>query len=52
MMLEHLGEVEAAKVIEQGIAYAVSQMKGMAAGEMGMGTDAVGDIVAGFVAKG
>jgi 3-isopropylmalate dehydrogenase len=51
MMLEHLGETDAAKVIENGIAYAVSQMKGMAAGEMGMGTDAVGDVVANFVAQ-
>ncbi len=51
MMLEHLGETDAAKVIEDGIAYAVSQMKGMAAGEMGMGTDAVGDMVANYVAQ-
>jgi isocitrate/isopropylmalate dehydrogenase len=50
-MLEHLGETDAAKVIENGIAFAVSQMKGMAAGEMGMGTDAVGDMVANFVAQ-
>ncbi|MCE5254829.1 MAG: 3-isopropylmalate dehydrogenase [Actinomycetia bacterium] len=52
MMMEHLGETHAAALIEKGIAYAVTRMKSMAAGEMGMGTDAVGDLVAGFVAKG
>jgi 3-isopropylmalate dehydrogenase len=50
MMLEHLGETEAAQTIEKGIEHAVSRMKGMAAGEMGMGTDAVGDLVAKYVA--
>ena len=52
MMLEHLGETKAAALVEKGIAHAVSQMKSMVADEMGMGTDAVGDLVAGFVAKG
>lgn len=52
MMLEHLGETHAASLVEGGIAYAVTKMKSMAANEMGMGTDAVGDLVAGFVAKG
>jgi 3-isopropylmalate dehydrogenase len=52
MMLEHLGETKAAGLVEKGIAHAVSQMKSMTANEMGMGTDAVGDLVAGFVAKG
>jgi len=52
MMLEHLGENHAASLVERGIAYAVTQMKSMVAAEMGMGTDAVGDLVAGFVAKG
>jgi 3-isopropylmalate dehydrogenase len=51
MMLEHLGETEAASSIEKGIVYAVSKMKSMVAGEMGMGTDAVGDLVVGFVAS-
>jgi 3-isopropylmalate dehydrogenase len=52
MMLEHLGESGAASLVEQGIAHAVKHMKSMVAGEMGMGTDAVGDLVAEFVAKG
>ncbi len=52
MMLEHLGETKASDLVETGIAYAVGQMKSMTANEMGMGTDAVGDLVAGFVAKG
>jgi 3-isopropylmalate dehydrogenase len=51
MMMEHLGENEAASLIEKGIAHAVTQMRSMVAGEMGMGTDAVGDLVAGFVAN-
>ncbi|MBN1320107.1 MAG: 3-isopropylmalate dehydrogenase [Thermoleophilia bacterium] len=52
MMLEHLGETEAASLLERGIAHAVTKMKSMTANEMGMGTDAVGDLVAGFVTKG
>jgi 3-isopropylmalate dehydrogenase len=52
MMLEYLGEAAASALVEKGIAYAVTQMKSMNADEMGMGTDAVGDLVAGFVAKG
>jgi 3-isopropylmalate dehydrogenase len=51
MMLEHLGESEAASLVEKGIVHAVSKMKSMVAGEMGLGTDAVGDLVAEFVAK-
>ncbi len=51
MMLEHLGESEASARIEDGIAHAVTKMKSMVAGEMGMGTDAVGDLVAEFVKK-
>jgi 3-isopropylmalate dehydrogenase len=51
MMLEHLGENEAASLVERGIVHAVSKTKSMVAGEMGMGTDAVGDLVAEFVAK-
>jgi 3-isopropylmalate dehydrogenase len=51
MMLEHLGEADAARAIEQGIVHAVSRMKSMVANEMGMGTNAVGDLVANFVAE-
>lgn len=52
MMLEHLGEVKAAGLVEQGIAYAASKMTSMTANEMGMGTDAVGDLVAESAAQG
>ena len=51
MMMEHLGETEAASLMEKGIAFAVTKMKSMVAGEMGMGTDAVGDLVAEYVAR-
>lgn len=51
MMLEHLGEHEAASLIENGIVQAVGKMKSMIAGEMGMGTSDVGDIVAEAVTK-
>jgi hypothetical protein len=37
--------------VEKGIVHAVSNMKSMVAGEMGMGTDAVGDLVAEYVAR-
>lgn len=52
MLLEHLGETEAAGLVDRGIAHAVSKMKSMTANEMGMGTDAVGDLVVGSVSKG
>ena len=51
MMLEHLGETEAASLVEKGIAHAVTKMTSMVANEMGMGTDAVGDLVARFVTE-
>ncbi|OFV83364.1 MAG: 3-isopropylmalate dehydrogenase [Acidobacteria bacterium RBG_16_64_8] len=51
MMLEHLGESEAASLVEKGVVHAVSRMSSMVAGEMGMGTDAVGDLVAEYVLK-
>jgi len=52
MLLEHLGETEAALLVDKGIAHAVSKMKSMTANEMGMGTDAVGDLVSESVSKG
>ena len=52
MMLEHLGQTQGASLVEKGITYAVSKMKSMTANEMGMGTDAVGDLVAEYVTKG
>jgi 3-isopropylmalate dehydrogenase len=52
MMLDYLGQTEAARWVEAGIIHAVGKMKSLGAGQMGMGTDAVGDLVAEFVAKG
>ncbi len=52
MMLDYLGQTEAAGWVEAGIVHAVSKMKSLSAGQMGMGTDAVGDLVAEYVAKG
>lgn len=50
MMLDYLGETEAAAAIEDAVKKAVSQdMKSMSAGRMGMSTSEVGDLVAGYV---
>jgi 3-isopropylmalate dehydrogenase len=46
MMLEYLGEAKAARAMEDGIKKAVTQMKSMAAGQMGYTTTEVGDLVA------
>jgi len=45
MLLETLGQTEAADAVEKGIMHAVSRMKGMAAGKMGCSTSQVGDLV-------
>jgi len=50
MMLDYLGHPEAASWVEQGIVHAVSKMESLNAGQMGMGTKDVGDLVAQFVA--
>ncbi len=52
MMLDYLGQTEAAGWVEEGVIRAVGKMKSLSAGQMGMGTDAVGDLVAEYVAKG
>jgi 3-isopropylmalate dehydrogenase len=52
MMLDYLGQSEAAGWVEQAIIQTIGKMESLSAGHMGMGTDAVGDLVAGFVAKG
>ncbi len=52
MMLDFLGQTEAAQWVEAGVVDAVSKMKSLNAGQMGMGTDAVGNLVAEFVARG
>jgi 3-isopropylmalate dehydrogenase len=46
LMLRTLGEREAAEHIDAGIAFAVSKMASMRAGEMGFSTPEVGDLVA------
>jgi 3-isopropylmalate dehydrogenase len=51
MMLEILGETEAATAIEDAVKRAIkSDLKSMDAGKMGMGTKEVGDLIAGYVA--
>ena len=49
MLLDELGESQAAADVEKGIKYACTQMKSMSAGKMGMSTTEVGDTVAGKV---
>jgi len=51
MMLDYLGQSEAAARVERGIIQTIGQMKSLSAGQMGMGTRDVGDLVAQFVAK-
>ena len=46
MMLETLGEDDAAKDVEKGIITATQEMKSQAAGAMGFSTSEVGDLVA------
>lgn len=47
MMLEHLGETQAAKAIEQSVMYVTgNKLKDMGAGKMGYSTTEVGDLVA------
>jgi 3-isopropylmalate dehydrogenase len=52
MMLDYLGQPEAAGWVEDGMIHAISRMESLAAGHMGMGTSDVGDLVAAFVAAG
>ncbi len=53
MMLENLGETEAASCIENAIIRALSEghIKSLEAGKMGMGTSQAGDLIADFVMK-
>jgi 3-isopropylmalate dehydrogenase len=50
MLLENLGETEAAAAIQRAIAATTLRMKSQVAGQMGMTTSGVGDAVAGTVA--
>jgi 3-isopropylmalate dehydrogenase len=45
MMLEQVGEIEAARRVEAGIRFACSKMPSMRAGQMGFSTTEVGDLV-------
>ena len=51
MMLDHLGEKEAAKLVDKAVASALSsgKIKDLAAGKMGMTTAEVGDFIAGLI---
>ncbi|NPV02705.1 MAG: 3-isopropylmalate dehydrogenase [Brevinematales bacterium] len=46
MMLDELGETEAALAIEKSVASACTKLKSLAAGKMGYSTEEVGDLVA------
>ncbi len=51
MMLNHLGEKEAAKSIQRAVAYTCTKIKSLSAGKMGYGTSEVGDMVAGHISS-
>ena len=51
MMLEYLGESQAAKSIEDAVAYVCTKIKSLSAGKMGYGTTQVGDEVSGYINK-
>ena len=51
MMLENLGEIEAAKTIENNVINFVSKLKSLAAGKMGYSTSEIGDFLAKAVDK-
>ena len=51
MMLEHLGELKGAKLIEEAVQKALTKdIKSLDAGHMGMGTKEIGDLIAKYVA--
>lgn len=52
MMLEHLGEEDASRIVERAVIEVTSKhLKSLAAGKMGYSTSEVGDLVAEYVAK-
>lgn len=52
MMLDYLGEADAAKLIEDAIKkVVVKDLKSLSAGKMGYGTSEVGDLVVDYIAK-
>lgn len=50
MMMEHLGEKDAASAIQRGVMHACTRMKSMSAGKMGYSTSGVGDLVSNYIA--
>jgi len=46
MMLDYLGEKNAAAAIQKAVAYTCTKIKSLSAGKMGYGTSQVGDMVA------
>ncbi len=51
MMLKHLGEKEAAKSVEEAVAYTCTKIKSLSAGKMGYSTSEVADIVADHISS-
>ncbi len=49
MMLDFLGEEEAAKLVEDAVVNTISKMKSMSAGKMGMSTTEVGDSIVEYI---
>ena len=49
MMIEFLGETEAAKSIQEAVAFTCTKLKSLSAGKMGYNTEEVGDLVAGAI---
>ncbi|MEA1929234.1 MAG: 3-isopropylmalate dehydrogenase [Candidatus Auribacterota bacterium] len=51
MMLDFLGEEDAAKLMEEAVIRTCRELKSLSAGKMGYSTSEVGDLVAGYVAE-
>jgi len=49
MMLNHLGEKQAAEKIQEAVAFACTRMKSQSAGKMGFGTSEIGDMISGYI---
>jgi 3-isopropylmalate dehydrogenase len=45
MMLDYLGEKDAASAIQKAVAYTCTKIKSLSAGKMGYGTSQIGDMV-------
>jgi len=51
MMLEHLGQIESAQLIEKAVIDVVAQLPSLSAGKMGHTTSEVGDLVVSYIQK-